>query len=186
MTRSDVLTISGDVRDFRVCRHALCPSCTGTYRFLQFRLFCLWKARFFDVRVVFYRWFPKAGTSFINVPFMGEVSILAICISPFCLTFSVGWGYFRLNSYAWIGQDVLVSRPLLFLIASLYVLFDIRMINPTLVIQCTTTSVDVYASGLIQRKISIDRLIRCFSCRELHSFSQFFRLFDCPILRYPT
>lgn len=54
-----------------------------------------------------YRWFPKAGTFFIKVPLIGAVSVLALCLSPFCLTFSVGWGYFRLSSYAWIGQDIL-------------------------------------------------------------------------------
>ncbi|XP_073388593.1 signal peptide peptidase-like 2 isoform X2 [Physcomitrium patens] len=54
-----------------------------------------------------YRWFPKAGKKFIKVPLLGEVSVLALFLSPFCLAFSVVWGVFRLNSYAWIGQDVL-------------------------------------------------------------------------------
>ncbi|KAG0578395.1 hypothetical protein KC19_4G019400 [Ceratodon purpureus] len=54
-----------------------------------------------------YRWFPKAGTNFIKLPLLGSVSVLALCLSPFCLAFTVGWGYYRLNSYAWIGQDIL-------------------------------------------------------------------------------
>ncbi|KAG0589466.1 hypothetical protein KC19_1G022400 [Ceratodon purpureus] len=53
------------------------------------------------------RWFPKAGATFINVPLVGSVSLLALCLSPICLAFSVVWGVFRLNSYAWIGQDIL-------------------------------------------------------------------------------
>lgn len=54
-----------------------------------------------------YRWFRKAGSTFIKVPLLGAVSVLALCLSPFCLTFSVIWGYYRLNTYAWIGQDIL-------------------------------------------------------------------------------
>lgn len=56
-----------------------------------------------------HRWFPTAGATFINVPILGAVSVLALCLSPFCVTFSVVWGVYRMNSYAWIGQDILVS-----------------------------------------------------------------------------
>jgi len=62
-----------------------------------------------------YRWFRKAGSTFIKVPLLGAVSVLALCLSPFCLTFSVIWGYYRLNTYAWIGQDILVRQLNLFL-----------------------------------------------------------------------
>lgn len=61
------------------------------------------------------RWFRKAGSTFIKVPLLGAVSVLALCLSPFCLTFSVIWGYYRLNTYAWIGQDILVRQLNLFL-----------------------------------------------------------------------
>ena len=56
-----------------------------------------------------HRWFPTAGATFINVPILGAVSVLALCLSPFCVTFSVVWGVYRMKSYAWIGQDILVS-----------------------------------------------------------------------------
>jgi signal peptide peptidase-like protein 2B len=53
------------------------------------------------------RWFPNSSTSCVNVPYLGNVSALALAVSPFCIAFAVLWGVFRHLSFAWIGQDIL-------------------------------------------------------------------------------
>jgi hypothetical protein len=61
--------------------------------------------------VLWCRWFPQAAGSFYNVPFLGGVSALSLSVAPFALTFAILWGVYRNNSFAWIGQDVLVRTP---------------------------------------------------------------------------
>lgn len=56
-----------------------------------------------------FRWFKHAGESYIKVPFFGAVSYLTLAVSPFCIVFAVVWAVYRRISFAWIGQDILVS-----------------------------------------------------------------------------
>lgn len=49
------------------------------------------------------------GESFIKVPIFGAVSYLTLAVSPFCIAFAVVWAVYRNVSFAWIGQDILVS-----------------------------------------------------------------------------
>ncbi|KAH7691731.1 Peptidase A22B signal peptide peptidase protein [Dioscorea alata] len=57
--------------------------------------------------VLLSRWFKRAGESFIEVPFFGDVSYLTLTVSPFCLAFAVIWAVYRRISFALIGQDIL-------------------------------------------------------------------------------
>ncbi|KAL3349077.1 hypothetical protein AABB24_022286 [Solanum stoloniferum] len=56
-----------------------------------------------------FRWFERFGQSYIKIPFLGPVSYLTLAISPFCIAFAVLWAVYRHISFAWIGQDILVS-----------------------------------------------------------------------------
>jgi signal peptide peptidase-like protein 2B len=56
-----------------------------------------------------FRWFRRFGESYVKVPFLGAVSYLTLAICPFCIAFAVFWAVKRQYSYAWIGQDILVS-----------------------------------------------------------------------------
>lgn len=58
---------------------------------------------------IFYRWFKQAGESFIKVPILGAISYLTLAVAPFCIAFAVVWAVYRQVSFAWIGQDILVS-----------------------------------------------------------------------------
>lgn len=55
-----------------------------------------------------FRWFKRAGESFVKVPLLGAVSYLTLAVCPFCIAFSVVWAVYRRVSFAWIGQDILV------------------------------------------------------------------------------
>ncbi|XP_057435651.1 signal peptide peptidase-like 4 [Lotus japonicus] len=54
-----------------------------------------------------FRWFQHAGQTFVKAPFFGAVSYLTLAVTPFCIVFSVLWGVFHHESFAWIGQDIL-------------------------------------------------------------------------------
>lgn len=54
------------------------------------------------------------------MPFLGGVSALSLAVAPFALAFAISWGVYRNNSFAWIGQDVLVRTP------------NTRVLKPTL------------------------------------------------------
>lgn len=55
----------------------------------------------------------------MKIPFFGAVPYLTLAITPFCIVFAVVWAVKRHESYAWIGQDILVRIVLLM---SLYLL----------------------------------------------------------------
>ncbi|KAK7406130.1 hypothetical protein VNO78_07749 [Psophocarpus tetragonolobus] len=54
-------------------------------------------------------WFKHAGESYSKVPFLGAISYLTLAVSLFCITFVVLWAIYRDESFAWIGQDILVG-----------------------------------------------------------------------------
>jgi len=56
----------------------------------------------------FCRWFQRAADTYVKVPFLGPISYLTLAVSPFCIVFAVLWAVYRVHSFAWIGQDVLV------------------------------------------------------------------------------
>ncbi|XP_061997348.1 signal peptide peptidase-like 4 isoform X2 [Rosa rugosa] len=60
-----------------------------------------------------FRWFKRAGESYVKVPFFGAVSYLTLAVAPFCIAFAVVWAVYRRVSFAWIGQDILVGTVLL-------------------------------------------------------------------------
>ncbi|EPS62285.1 hypothetical protein M569_12504, partial [Genlisea aurea] len=47
------------------------------------------------------------GEKKLNLPLLGEVSILSMSVLIFCVIFAVLWAITRKESYSWIGQDVL-------------------------------------------------------------------------------
>lgn len=59
-----------------------------------------------------FRWFKQAGESFIKVPVLGAISYLTVAVAPFCIALAVVWAVYRDVSFAWIGQDILVSIKL--------------------------------------------------------------------------
>lgn len=61
---------------------------------------------------VFCRWFPKAAGTYFSVPLLGSMSILSLTVAPFAFLFASLWGVYRNLSFAWIGQDALVSTIL--------------------------------------------------------------------------
>lgn len=48
----------------------------------------------------------------VNLPCFGEVLLLSAIAFPFCGAFAILWAVFQHASFAWIGQDILVSLPL--------------------------------------------------------------------------
>lgn len=58
----------------------------------------------------FSSWFKRAGESFVKVPYFGAVSYLTLALSPLCIVFAVVWAVYRRESFAWIGQDILVGN----------------------------------------------------------------------------
>ncbi|OVA08666.1 Protease-associated domain [Macleaya cordata] len=56
---------------------------------------------------VILRIFRNAGRKTVDLPILGEVSVLSIGVLPFCLAFAIFWAANQHASYAWIGQDVL-------------------------------------------------------------------------------
>ena len=60
----------------------------------------------------YFRWFRPAAESFLKVPFFGAISYLTLAVSPVCIVFAVLWAVYRQYTYAWIGQDILVSATI--------------------------------------------------------------------------
>ena len=48
---------------------------------------------------------------YITIPFFGTTSVLALIVSPLCVTFAIVWAVYRHTSCAWVAQDILVSIP---------------------------------------------------------------------------
>ncbi|CAI9117346.1 OLC1v1018722C1 [Oldenlandia corymbosa var. corymbosa] len=49
----------------------------------------------------------NCGKKTLNLPLLGEVSILSLVVLVFCVAFAVCWALNRKASYSWIGQDIL-------------------------------------------------------------------------------
>lgn len=49
----------------------------------------------------------NCGRKTVNLPLLGEVSILSLVVLLFCLAFAIFWAANRKASYSWIGQDIL-------------------------------------------------------------------------------
>lgn len=49
----------------------------------------------------------KCGQKLVNLPILGEVSLLSLVVFPFCVAFAIFWAANQHASYAWIGQDIL-------------------------------------------------------------------------------
>lgn len=67
-----------------------------------------------NVWPTFDRWFKKSAESFIKVPVFGAISYLTLAVAPFCVAFATIWAVKRQSSFAWIGQDILVSTHFTF------------------------------------------------------------------------
>ncbi|KAI3839810.1 hypothetical protein MKW98_010115 [Papaver atlanticum] len=57
---------------------------------------------------VILRIFKNSGNKKVNLPCLGEVTVLSMGVLSFCLTFAIFWAANQHVSYAWFGQDVLV------------------------------------------------------------------------------
>ncbi|XP_059632844.1 signal peptide peptidase-like 3 [Cornus florida] len=49
----------------------------------------------------------NAGQKMVNVPLLGDVSVLSLVVLLFCFAFAILWAVNRKASYSWVGQDVL-------------------------------------------------------------------------------
>uniref|UniRef100_A0A5B6Z4P2 PA domain-containing protein n=1 Tax=Davidia involucrata TaxID=16924 RepID=A0A5B6Z4P2_DAVIN len=49
----------------------------------------------------------NCGRKTVNLPLLGEVSVLSLVVLLFCLAFAIFWAANRKASYSWVGQDVL-------------------------------------------------------------------------------
>ncbi|KAG5531441.1 hypothetical protein RHGRI_026153 [Rhododendron griersonianum] len=49
----------------------------------------------------------NSGDKKVNLPLLGEISVLSIVVLLFCLVFSIVWAAKRKESYSWVGQDIL-------------------------------------------------------------------------------
>ncbi|KAI3887059.1 hypothetical protein MKW92_047992 [Papaver armeniacum] len=56
---------------------------------------------------VILRIFKNSGNKKVNLPCLGEVTVLSMGVLPFCLAFAIFWAANQHVSYAWFGQDVL-------------------------------------------------------------------------------
>ncbi|KAI3907506.1 hypothetical protein MKW92_003545 [Papaver armeniacum] len=56
---------------------------------------------------VILRIFKNSGNKKVNLPCLGEVTVLSMGVLPFCLAFAIFWAANQHVSYAWVGQDVL-------------------------------------------------------------------------------
>ncbi|MCL7051613.1 hypothetical protein MKW94_013458 [Papaver nudicaule] len=65
------------------------------------------------VVAVILRIFKNSGNKIVNLPCLGEVTVLSMGVLPFCLAFAIFWAANQHVSYAWVGQDVLVASVLL-------------------------------------------------------------------------
>ncbi|XP_027352751.1 signal peptide peptidase-like 2 isoform X1 [Abrus precatorius] len=43
----------------------------------------------------------------VNLPLYGEISIFSLVVLLFCVAFAIFWAATRLESYSWVGQDIL-------------------------------------------------------------------------------
>ncbi|RZC47220.1 hypothetical protein C5167_040162 [Papaver somniferum] len=55
---------------------------------------------------VILRIFKNSGNKKVNLPCLGEVTVLSMGVLPFCLAFAIFWAANQHVSYAWFGQDV--------------------------------------------------------------------------------
>ncbi|KAH7422244.1 hypothetical protein KP509_13G098800 [Ceratopteris richardii] len=53
------------------------------------------------------RWFTHMNETYVEIPFLGPISLLSLVISPFCITFATFWAIYRHLPFAWIAQDIL-------------------------------------------------------------------------------
>ncbi|KAH7531126.1 hypothetical protein JRO89_XSUnG0017800 [Xanthoceras sorbifolium] len=49
----------------------------------------------------------NSGRKTLNLPVLGEVSVLSLVVLLFCVVFAVVWAVRRQASYSWVGQDIL-------------------------------------------------------------------------------
>ncbi|KAK6118586.1 hypothetical protein DH2020_047672 [Rehmannia glutinosa] len=55
----------------------------------------------------------SCGQKTLNLPLLGEISVLSLVVLILCLVFAIVWAANRKASYSWIGQDILVATVLL-------------------------------------------------------------------------
>lgn len=58
------------------------------------------------VSLIVRKW-RNSGNKKVNLPLLGEISVLSIVVLLFCLAFSIVWAAKRKESYSWVGQDIL-------------------------------------------------------------------------------
>ncbi|KAI3907505.1 hypothetical protein MKW92_003544 [Papaver armeniacum] len=56
------------------------------------------------------RMFKNSGNKKINLPCLGEVTVLSMGVLPFCLAFSIFWAANQHTSYAWVGKIFWIPR----------------------------------------------------------------------------
>lgn len=52
------------------------------------------------------RCFKKTSQRYVTIPFLGDTSVYALVITPFCIAIAVMWAFHRQASLAWIVQDL--------------------------------------------------------------------------------
>lgn len=51
----------------------------------------------------------SCGQKTVKVPLFGKTTVMSLLVLLFCVAFATFWVWTRKESYAWVGQDILVS-----------------------------------------------------------------------------
>ncbi|XP_026418642.1 signal peptide peptidase-like 2 [Papaver somniferum] len=62
---------------------------------------------------VILRIFKNSGTEKVNLPCLGEITVLSMGVFPFCLAFAIFWAANQHVSYAWVAK-MFLSHPYLY------------------------------------------------------------------------
>ncbi|PSS35907.1 Signal peptide peptidase-like [Actinidia chinensis var. chinensis] len=58
------------------------------------------------VALILRKW-RNCGQRKVDLPLLGEISVLSLAVLLFCLVFAIVWAAKRKASYSWVGQDIL-------------------------------------------------------------------------------
>ncbi|XP_026389027.1 signal peptide peptidase-like 2 [Papaver somniferum] len=79
------------------------------------------------------RIFNNSGNKKVNLPCLGEITVLSMGVLPFCLAFAIFWAANQHVSYAWVAK-MFLSHPYLYWV----------VLNGWAWSTCTTVSCPLY------------------------------------------
>lgn len=103
----------------------LCYICTYVHFGAKLILVCIWSTFFLHVKFLLFNFLFLSqglhncivtlilskcrccGKKPLNLPLLGEVTILSLVVLALCVGFAIWWAVNRKESYSWVGQDIL-------------------------------------------------------------------------------